>query len=74
MINAIYSLFDTLKSIILFVVHSIESLFTLIVNIPKYTLYLSNLFLNVPNVFLPFLVASVSVYVIYLLTGRSTNG
>lgn len=73
MINAILVLFDTIKSILIFFIHSLESLIRLFLSIPSYTIYLINLIANVPNVFIPFLTASISIYVIYLVTGRSRD-
>lgn len=61
------SIAETIVSLIRFIIHGIQSFLTLILSIPRYLTYLSNAVLSVPNVFIPFLTASISIYVIFLL-------
>lgn len=72
--SALLSLLDGivsfLESIGRFVVSSFNSLMTLLTNIPNYLLFLFNSLQVVPNVVFPFLLASISIYVIYLVLGR----
>lgn len=73
MINFLNSIVDTITSLISFVVHAIQSLFSLLINIPRYVTYLSNVLQYIPSVFAPFLLVSISLYVMYLIVGRSVN-
>lgn len=73
MLNFLNSIVDTVVSLITFVVHSIQSLMNLLLNMPKYITYLINSILNVPTIFIPFLTASIYIYVMYLITNRNLN-
>ena len=73
MINFLNSIVDTITSLISFVIHAIQSLFSLLINIPRYVAYLSNVLQYIPAVFAPFLLVSISLYVMYLIVGRSVN-
>lgn len=53
-----------------FVVSTLQSLFVLLSNIPSYINFLVNTFTIVPAIILPFLLASISIYVVYLILGR----
>lgn len=73
MLNFLNSIVDTIVSLITFIVHSIQSLMNLLLNMPKYITYLINSILNVPTIFIPFLTASIYIYVMYLITNRNLN-
>lgn len=73
MLSFFESIFDTLRSVITFFIHSIQSLMNLLLNLPKYLTYLVNAVLNVPTIFIPFLTASIYIYVMYLITDRNIN-
>lgn len=73
MINFITSIVDTIVSLGKFIIHTIESLTNLLLNIPQYTLFLTNSLLNVPTVLIPFMSASIGIYVMFLITDRNIN-
>ena len=73
MLQLLKSIADTIVSLVVFVVHSIQSLLKLLANLTQYILFLTNSILNVPAVFIPFLVGSIYIYVMYLITDRNTN-
>lgn len=70
MIEGLRSLLDIIGSLLEFIGHSITSLFDLISNIPTYTVFLINSINVLPSVIIPFAIASVSLYVVFLITGR----
>ena len=71
MIAFLSTIADTIVSVLRFVGHSILSLWNLITHIPQYVTYLSNVILNVPVIFIPFLTATISLYVIFIITNRN---
>lgn len=73
MITLLQSIVDTITSLIGFVIHSIESLINLIAHIPSYVSFLTVSIGYLPTIVMPFCIASVSLYVIFLVINRSTN-
>lgn len=74
MIKILVSIFDTVRSLVLFIIHLGSSLIALFMNIPKYLTYLTNIVLNVPAVYIPFLTATLGIYAMFLILNRSENG
>jgi len=70
MIETLRSFLDIVVSLVSFIGHSITSLFDLVSNIPTYTVFLINSINVLPSVIIPFAVASVSLYVVFLIVGR----
>ena len=73
MISLLQSIVDTITSLIGFVIHSIESLINLIAHIPSYVSFLTVSIGYLPTIVMPFCIASISIYVIFLVINRSTN-
>ena len=71
MISLLESIVNTLSALGAFIVHSIESLFNLLENIPAYVSFLTVSIGYLPNAIMPFAIASISVYVVYLILGRN---
>lgn len=57
------SLFGFLKQML-------ESLYMLITQIPAFISFLSTSVVILPSVIIPFVLASISIYVVYLIVGR----
>lgn len=71
MISLLESIVNTLSALGAFIVHSIESLFNLLENIPSYVSFLTVSIGYLPTAIMPFAIASISVYVVYLILGRN---
>ena len=71
MIRLLQSIVDTITSLIGFVIHSVESLINLIAHIPSYVSFLTVSVGYLPTIVMPFCIASVSIYVVYLVLGRN---
>lgn len=70
MIDLLSSIVETIGSLISFVINSISSFVSLLTHIPTYVTWLSGVFGYLPSILLPFLVASLSLFVVYLVLGR----
>lgn len=66
------SFLDIVVSLVKFVVSTITSLFNLIVNIPIYITFIITNVSFMPNIVIPFILASISLYVIFIMLGRNT--
>lgn len=70
MIDFLKNFADTISSLLRFLGHSILSLWNLLSRIPLYLTYLYNVILNVPGIFIPFITATISLYVVFVITNR----
>lgn len=70
MIDVLTSILDAITSVIGLVINIFTSLISLLAHIPTYTDFLITSIGFLPTVILPFAVASISVYVVFLLLGR----
>lgn len=70
MINLLTSIVDYITSIVAFVVHAIDSLLNLLLHIPTYVSFLSVSIGYLPAIVMPFAIASVSIYVIFIILNR----
>lgn len=73
MLQILQSISEIIITAITLVIHIIESFVNFIINIPNYTAFLISSLNILPSVFIPFVVASISIYVIYLLIDRGAN-
>lgn len=71
MITLLQSIVDTVVSLVAFLLHSIESLLNLLLHIPSYVSFLTVSLGYLPSLVLPFALASVSIYVVFLVLGRN---
>ena len=71
MISLLQSIVDTVVSLVAFLLHSIESLLNLLLHIPSYVSFLTVSLGYLPSLVLPFALASVSIYVVFLVLGRN---
>lgn len=71
MISLLQSIVDTVISLVAFLLHSIESLLNLLLHIPSYVSFLTVSLGYLPSLVLPFALASVSIYVVFLVLGRN---
>lgn len=67
------SLGNLLVSFASFFISTIRSLLYLIQEIPNFINFLSSSFMVLPTVFIPFCLASVSIFVIYFILGRQVG-
>ena len=63
----------TIVALIKFVINTIESLINLFIKIPSYVSFLATSLDMLPSVIIPFCLASISIYVIYLVIGRDRS-
>lgn len=70
MIKLLTSIVDIISSVISLVINVITSLINLLLHIPTYTDFLVSGISFLPTVIMPFALASVSIYVIFLLLNR----
>lgn len=70
MITILQSIVDFAVSIAMFVYHTFESLVNLIAHIPSYVSFLSVSISYLPTIIFPFCIASISIYVVFLVLNR----
>lgn len=70
MIDLFKSIVDFLVSIGGIVVHTIDSLVNLFLHIPSYVSFLSVSISYLPTIILPFAIASISIYVVFIVINR----
>lgn len=69
-LNFLKSIGSLIVSLVSFIMQMIESLGTLITQIPAFISFLSASVTILPAVIIPFVLASISIYVVYLIVGR----
>ena len=62
---------NIIVSLMTFVIHTVQSLVFLFTRIPTYTAFLINSINVLPVVILPFVTASISIYVVLFVLGRN---
>lgn len=70
MIGLLQSIVDTVTSVIAFLIHTIDSLINLLAHIPTYVSFLTVSIGFLPTIVIPFAIASVSIYVVFLILNR----
>lgn len=70
MISLIQSIVDIITSLVGFVINTISGFINILVHIPTYTDFLISTISLLPTMIIPFCVASISIYVIFLIIGR----
>lgn len=70
MIKLLQSIVDTISALIGFVINIFTSLINLLAHIPTYVDFLVTSIGFLPTIIIPFAVASISVYVVFLLLNR----
>lgn len=70
MFDLFSSFFNLFNSLVNFIISSVESLFTLISNIPVYLEFLVSGISYLPSIIIPFAVATISLYVVLFIIGR----
>lgn len=71
MINLLQSIIDTIRNLVTFIVHFIDSLIKLFTHIPTYISFLTTSINYLPTLIMPFAIASISLYVVFLMLGRN---
>ena len=70
MLNLLSSLINTVISLVNFFVNSIQSLIDLITRFPTYISYITSAIGFTPTLIQPFLLASLSIYIIFFIIDR----
>lgn len=65
------SIADVIVSLLQFAINIFTSLFNLFASIPRYLTFVTASLNTLPAIILPFALASISIYVIYLVLGRN---
>lgn len=73
MIKLLQSIVDTVVSLVSFVIHTVTSLLNLIAHIPSYVSFLTVSIGYLPSIIMPFAIASVSIYVVFLILNRGSG-
>lgn len=71
MITMFKSIVETITALVTFIIHSILSLFYLLYSLPSYIVFLTSAINVLPAVIVPFAIASVSTYVMFLILARN---
>lgn len=72
MIKLLQSIVDTIKNIIDFITHTIQSFINLLSAIPRFTVYIFDLVNNlIPDILKPFIILSIVVSIVLLILGRN---
>lgn len=70
MLDLFSSVANTLVSLVGFIANSVTSLIDLLARIPTYIAYLTSAIGFTPTLVQPFLLASISIYVVFLIIDR----
>lgn len=70
MIGILRSIADVITSVLHLIINTITSIWQLFIRIPTYVSFLTTSFSFLPNSLFPFCVASVSIFVIFLIINR----
>lgn len=73
MIGLLTSIVDFIVSVISLLIHTLESFFNLIIRIPTYVSFLSVSISHLPTIIIPYALASISVYVVFLVLRRGPS-
>lgn len=71
MLNLLKGIIDMISNFVGFVTSIIESFVNLLINIPTYLLFVQTNMRVLPNIILPFVLGSLSIYIIFLILGRN---
>lgn len=67
----ITNIWNTVKGLVQFVTHGVESFLTLLQQIPKFLSFLGEIITNIPVMYQGFILASIGVTLVYMIVGRS---
>lgn len=73
MITLFTSIVDFIISIFSLIVHTIESFLNLILRLPTYLSFISVSISHLPTIIIPYAIASISVYVVFLILRRGPS-
>lgn len=73
-INLAQSIWDVIGSAISFLINTVISLWNLLKSLPLLLQYLNSIVGNLPSFINVFIVATLSIAIIYLILGRSKDG
>ncbi len=70
MIKLLSSIVNTISSIVSFIVSSIQAFTNILLNIPNYLTFISTSIGFMPTIFIGFLLATISIYVVFFIIDR----
>lgn len=70
MLSGLSSLLDTLSALGSFLIHTFESLITLVTHVPQYTAFITSAITVLPSIVIPFALASISLGAVLFILGR----
>lgn len=73
MIGLLTSIVDAIISVFSLLIHTIESFLNLLIRIPTYVSFITVSISHLPTIIIPYAIASISVYVIFLVLRRGPS-
>lgn len=73
MMQFLNNIWATISELINFIIHSIQSLIDLISHIPAYVAMLTGLIAEIPTIYQGVILATISIAVIHMITGRNAE-
>lgn len=70
MLNLLKSIVDTIRFVLDFAIHTIQSLLYFLIKIPSYVAFFAQSFDILPAVIIPFAIASMYIYILYFIMAR----
>ncbi len=70
MIKLLSSIVNTISSIVSFIVSSIQAFTNILLNIPNYLTFITTSIGFMPTIFIGFLLATISIYVVFFIIDR----
>lgn len=70
MLDILNTVLTTITSMVGFITHTITTLLSFIAHIPMYVLFITDVIGFIPAIFIPFAVASISIWVMRFLINR----
>lgn len=70
MLNFLRDIWNVLINIVNFVIHSIESIFVLLANIPRFLTYLTGIIAEIPAIYQSIMLVTLIISVVFLIVNR----
>ena len=70
MFNFLKDIWGTLKNIVTFVTHSIQSIFVLLANIPRLVNWLTGIMVEIPTIYISIMLVTITISIVFLILNR----
>ena len=70
MFSWLKNIWNILKNLVKFATHSVQSIFVLIANIPRFILYITSLLAEIPPIYLAFALVTLTISIVFLIINR----